>query len=319
MSANATGFESVNGNGVTHRNSDANGTSTETHVANPAEDGSPSGEESRADGGFEEAPGVEDSSVSTAAAEDGKPAEETQVQDGQESEAEAVSAEATRIEELERELSERQDVLDEIAYRMDRDPVLRERLSSPADRAGGGGLMSEVESIIAKSDLTEESGSTLMRALAPVLTKIDRLERELTGPVRQTVSRLSQTIGSREFTNALSESVSQADQKNQAFRKVLTDLRRNRAFQSLESTDPRSAADYVASKWSASKTRRTAAVDGRSRLDTARGNRLTSSAPRGATTADKIIDVTREGDFIGRAHEIRLKNPNAKIRYVSPK
>lgn len=216
---------------------------------------------------------------------------------------------AEQIEELRQEIAEKDEILNEIRYRMDRDPAFRKMLE-------GGSGASEPENDPVKQfqkaireGLTPDAAEVLETALSPVLQRIKELEAEL-GSVKPTMQRLSQKVGSSEFVEALGESgITQNVMRSQEFQRHLKRLRGQSQFQRLESRSPGFAADYAASKWQATKARVNGYRDDRARIESAKNGRGGEPTPRSSALAEKVVRIKRDpsGGHIDRAAAVRIR------------
>lgn len=233
---------------------------------------------------------------------------------------EGADLNAQRVAELERELARREQklseydtVLADIQREMDNDPALNARLTQGKTLPPQDAFAHFKETV--EKGIEGPAAEQLLRAVAPMFEELNDL-RQMVGNNGNKLQRVERSVGSAEFRGALSnQGVNRETQGSQAWDKFLRDLRGDREFQRAEARNPQFAAKHAAAMWKSAEALRAGFADDRQRLRSARVGQDSTGAQRGSSAAEKVHVLKRDGSHVDRATRIRLKDPQAIIRY----
>lgn len=265
--------------------------------------------------------GLGDEGVPDTPLQEETPAEESSNTDSEENaDANATETPAdSRYSDLERQNAELRQVVDEVYSKMQRDPELAKRLGAGGE-TDSPTHYTHFESSLRKT-LKPEAADALLEALGPMVKDYDTARRE-NAELRSQLSRVSKTVGSTEYTRALSENgISQDVQKSASFQKFAQSMEQDRRVNEIR--DPTLRAEFVAYKWTAQRSKLNGWKADKVVVETAKTGK-NGSPNRSAATAQKIIELVRDGSHVEKADALRMQYVNAgkplpKITFVDRK
>lgn len=231
-------------------------------------------------------------------------------------------ADEGRAADLERQLSEQNEIIKTILASPERVRAFKEWA---AKDSGQGGSESAELSAHAKAmrekwfshPQAAASGEAIEEWLAPYAQRIADLETQLRG-VGQKAELAHQFTSEGGFRKTLvSNGVSPKEQGSPEWKAHEASEMRDRTFQSLRAKNPEFAARHLAASWVAKRATTNGNVAQNRHVADLKAGRL-HNAPTTGNGSQKVIviDDTQPG-WDRKAFEIRAKNPNAKIAYKS--
>lgn len=232
---------------------------------------------------------------------------------------------AVQVAQLARENAELRGIVDEVYDRMRQDPELAKRLGSSGTPQEDSAYEHFERTVSDEtSGLKPEAAKLMLKALGPTLKRLDGLVQE-NAQLRSQVSGVARSVGSTEFTGRLASlGIPKEVQESKPFQRMLSELRGTRDYKRLEGGSATFAAEVAGNRWIADRARQGAWRTQRAVADTAKTGRNGSAPSRGASTAEKIVELVRDGTQVERADELRVAaakagKPLPKIVFVNKK